>query len=144
MADLYDADTYTWAIRQADALRRRSANELDWDNIAEEIESVGKTEAKELESRLTVLLAHLLKWRRQSDRRSASWEVTIAEQRRKIRRHLEQNPGLKSRQSELFTEAYTSARAEAMLETGLPLATFPLEPEIDLVTALDDAYWPEP
>lgn len=143
MSDLYEADAYSWALRQADALRRRSTNEIDWDNVAEEIESLGRSEARELESRYTVLLAHLLKWLHQADQRGASWEITVGEQRRKIRRHLEQNPGLKSRQAELFAEAYASARAEAALETGLALATFAAENPFSIEQALDDAFWPE-
>ena len=77
MSDLYDKDTYTWALQQADALRRRSANEVDWENVAEEIESVGKTEARELENRYIVLLTHLLKWLYQPGMRSRSWEASI-------------------------------------------------------------------
>ena len=58
----YDTDLYQWTIEQADALRRRAVNELDYDNLAEEIEGVGRSERREIRSRLEILLIHLLKW----------------------------------------------------------------------------------
>ena len=54
----YDTDLYEWTKEQADALRRRAANELDWDNLAEEIESLGNSERREIRSRLKNLLVH--------------------------------------------------------------------------------------
>jgi hypothetical protein len=143
MSSLYDTDTYTWSMRQADALRRRSANEIDWENVAEEIESVGKTEARELYSRYAVLLAHLLKWREQPERRSASWEITIKLQRQLTDRHLAENPGLKPRRDELLGQAYIEARANAALETGLPLEAFPDTNPFTLAQAMDPEFWPD-
>lgn len=144
MSDLYDTDVYTWALQQADALRRRSANEIDWDNVAEEIESVGKSEARELASRMALLLAHLLKWRHQTDLRSKSWEATIRTQRRLIVQHLLENPGLKPRRDELFAKAYTEALGFAAQETGLGLDAFPETNPFTLAEAMDETYWPEP
>jgi hypothetical protein len=143
MSDLYEKDTYTWALQQADALRRRSANEIDWENVAEEIESVGRSEARELESRYTVLLAHLLKWRFQLDKRSGSWEATIKVQRRLIDKELRNNPGLKPRREELFADAYVAALGVAV-ETGLGLEAFPEASPFTIEQAMDDAFWPEP
>jgi hypothetical protein len=144
MTDLYDKDAYSWAMQQADALRRRSANEVDWDNVAEEIESVGKSEARELSSRMAVLLAHLLKWRFQADQRSRSWEATITTQRRLIVQHLLDNPGLKPRRDELLAKAYTEALGAAASETGLGFAAFPDTNPFTLAEAMDENFWPEP
>lgn len=144
MSDLYDTDTYTWAQQQADALRRRSANEIDWDNVAEEIESVGKSEARELESRYTVLLTHLLKWLYQPAGRSRSWEATIRAQRAAIDKHLGTNPGLKPKRDELFGAAYRIARLTASGETDLPFDAFPETNPFTLSQAMDEAFWPEP
>jgi len=130
-------------MRQADALRRRSANEIDWDNVAEEIESVGNSEANELESRYEILLAHLLKWQHQPTGRGASWQITINEQRRRIVRWLEKTPGLKSRRDKLFGEAYAGARAAAAIETGIDLAIFPDTNPFTLAQVMDDSFWPE-
>ena len=63
----YQSDLYEGTKEQAEALRRRASNELDWDNLAEEIESLGTSQRSEIRARLKVLLAHLLKWRCQPD-----------------------------------------------------------------------------
>ena len=144
MSDLYEADGYSWAMAQAEALRRRSANEIDWDNVAEEIESLGKSFANELRSRYVVLLSHLLKWLFQPERRSRSWEATIRTQRLQIADHVAENPGLKSRQADLFMKAYRVARSEASGETDLPIETFPEESPFTLEDAMDEGFWPEP
>lgn len=143
MTDLYERDTYSWAMQQADALRRRSANEVDWDNVAEEIESVGKSEARELESRYIVLLTHLLKWLYQPAGRSRSWEASIRVQRASLARVMETNPGLKPRRDELFGAAYRIARLEASGETELPLEAFPETNPFTLAEAMDEGSWPE-
>ena len=143
MTDLYERDTYTWAMQQADALRRRSANEVDWDNVAEEIESVGKSEARELESRYIVLLTHLLKWLFQPSERSRSWEATIKVQRRLIEKEHRNNPGLKPRREELFADAYVAALGAAASETGLGLEIFPETNPFTLAEAMDEGFWPE-
>jgi|CXWL01.1.fsa_nt_gi hypothetical protein len=144
MTDLYDKDAYTWAMQQADALRRRSANEVDWDNVAEEIESVGKSQSSELRSRYAVLLLHLLKWLFQPERRSRSWEASIRVQRHAIEDHLGENPGLKSRRDELFGRAYFEARLTAVGETDLPVESFPETNPFTLAEAMDEGFWPEP
>jgi Domain of unknown function DUF29 len=144
MTDLYDKDTYTWAMQQADALRRRSANEVDWDNVAEEVESLGKSQISELRSRYAVLLLHLLKWLFQPEKRSRSWETTIRVQRRAIAEHLDENPGLKSRRDEILGRAYFEARLSASGETDLALETFPETNPFTLADAMDENFWPEP
>jgi hypothetical protein len=143
MSDLYDTDGYTWAMRQAEALRKRSANEIDWDNVAEEIESLGKSFAKELRSRYIVLLTHLLKWLYQPEMRSRSWEASIRTQRREIAKHLDDNPGLQPRRAALFDSAYETARDQASGETDLPLETFPEANPFTLDQAMDPEFWPQ-
>jgi hypothetical protein len=140
---LYETDGYTWAMRQADALRRRAIDEIDWDNVAEEVESVGKTEARELESRLEVLLVHLLKWQFQPDKRTSSWKATIKEQRLRIARHLEQNPGLRAKRDEYLGAVYAVARLEAATQTGMTEAAFPDTNPFTFAQAMDEAFWPE-
>jgi hypothetical protein len=91
---LHDSDFYAWTLEQAALLRSGRIGEADLNAIAEEIESTGKTEKRELVSRLTVLLLHLLKWRHQSSHRGKSWRPTIANARDEIADHLEDNPSL--------------------------------------------------
>lgn len=125
MNDLYEDDYWSWTQAQARALKRRSGNELDWDRLAEELDALGATEERELKSRYAVLLAHLLKWTHQPEKRGRSWTNTIAVQRHAIADHLERNPGLKGLEQELFEKAYWQARREASSETDLPIETFP-------------------
>lgn len=139
----YDLDTYAWANEQADALRRRSANEIDWDNVAEEIESVGKSEKRELSSRLEVLVMHLLKWRHQPEGRGSSWELTIVNQRDAIAEHLAENPSLKPQLPEIVGRLYARARRTAAEETGLPLGDISPEPPFSIEELLAEAFWPE-
>ena len=139
----YALDFHAWAHEQADLARRRSANELDWDNVAEELESLGRQAAWDLYNRYIVLIAHLLKWRFQPERRSASWQATIEEQRRSLRKHLKENPSLKAVDLQEFGDAYGTARVRAAGETELDRATFPVEPFFTPEQARDDDFWPE-
>lgn len=103
---LYDRDFYAWANEQAGLLRAGRLSEVAIERIAEEIESIGKSEKRELVSCLSVLLVHLLKWQHQSVFRSTSWRLTIKEQRAKLEGHLGDNPSLKSMVPAMITTAY--------------------------------------
>ena len=121
----YHIDLSHWAEQQAALLRRRAAGELvndtdlDWQNIAEEIEAVGGNTRRELRNRLTRLLQHLLKWHYQPEHRSRSWRATIRTQRREIADLLADNPSLMTKLPELFEAAWPRARGDALEETGL-------------------------
>jgi hypothetical protein len=131
MSELYEEDIVLWSERQGELLRRRAAGELvneaevDWPHIAEEIESMGRAEQDQLISRLAVLLAHLLKWRFQPDRRGNSWRLSILEQRRRSQRIVSRNPGLRPRLDDILAEAFGDAVLIAARETELPEETFP-------------------
>lgn len=140
----YRADFHAWSREQADALQRRSANELDWENIAEEIDSLGRQQRSEVRNRLIVLLAHLLKWQLQPQRRGRSWRLTIFEQRDRIEHELDDSPSLEPLQEELFQRAYKSARLTAAKDTRLSLARFPVDPPFTLAQALDPDWLPGP
>lgn len=140
---LYERDFYTWAMRQAALLRERRFDELDVENVAEEIETLERSEARELRSSYRLLLMHLLKWRHQPKRRSRSWAGTIVRERQNAQLGLQENSGLKPLQVKLFAEAYLLARKEAEAETGLPLSTFPETCPYPLEQALDDDFWPD-
>jgi hypothetical protein len=124
-AKLYDADFVRWTEEQAAALRAGRLGALDLENLAEEIESLGKRDRRRLKSRLAVLVMHLLKWAYQIDRRSGSWESTIRTQRGEIRQLLDDSPSLRREVPGFIDERYDMARRNAAAETGLPLAAFP-------------------
>jgi Domain of unknown function DUF29 len=120
----YQQDVVAWANEQAALLRAGQFTELDLEQIAEEIVDVGRSEQRELENRLRVLLMHLLKWRHQPERRSNSWRLTIKVQRKDISRLLDRNPSLKTQFEQLLIDAFEIARLEAAAETGLPEQDF--------------------
>ena len=122
---LYDQDFFAWSRQQADLLRAGDLARADIEHIAEEIESLGRTEKRELINRLTVLLLHLLKWRYQPEKRGASWEASIRVQRNRLADHLEDNPSLAPLLPQARLSAYGDAALEAVADTGLPGATFP-------------------
>jgi hypothetical protein len=121
----YERDLYSWSQAQARLLREGNWDTVDRDNVAEEIESLRRTEFNRLESALRVLLLHVLKWDRQPKLRSRSWVFSIQAQRVEIDDVLADNPGLKPRIGEALTRAYRKARIEAAKETGLVLEEFP-------------------
>ena len=121
----YDADLYGWAAQQAGLLREGRLSEIDAPNIAEELDDVGNEQYDKLESALTVLLMHLLKWDHQPEKRSRSWENTIREQRRRIGRVLKKNPGLRPLRDEAVREGYLDARDRASTETDMDVDRFP-------------------
>ena len=120
----YELDFYKWATAQGDLLRAGKLDTADILNIAEEIESMGKSEKRELLSRLIILLSHLLTWDHQPSKRSKSWMFTIEEQRLQIENYLEDNPSLKQQLPEITDKAYRLARIRAAGETGLEKSAF--------------------
>jgi hypothetical protein len=121
----YDGDLYSWALEQARLVREGRLDLIDRDNVAEEIESLGREQFNKLESAFRILLLHMLKWDFQPERRSRSWALSVEEQRLVLDDVLNDNPGLKPRRSEAIARAYRKARLGAARETGLDLATFP-------------------
>ncbi|HTW52412.1 MAG TPA: DUF29 domain-containing protein [Stellaceae bacterium] len=121
----YDDDFFAWTQEQARLLRAGEHADLDAENLAEEIESVGNSNRREIRNRLTVLLVHLLKWRFQSRRRGASWSATILEQRLQINSIMEDSPSLRPFFAEVLPSSYKHARDIAARETRMQADTFP-------------------
>ncbi|MGI8839223.1 MAG: DUF29 domain-containing protein [Caulobacteraceae bacterium] len=121
MRTAYETDVVAWSREQAALLRAGRLSALDVEHIADEVEDVGKSEQRELASRLAVLLAHLLKWSHQPQRRGRSWEFTIREQRRALMLHLEAMPSLAAtlRDPRWLAAVWSDALAKAAEETGL-------------------------
>ena len=139
----YDTDFHAWANEQAALLRSGQLSAADIENIAEEIESLGKSERRELANRLTVLLKHLLKWAHQPKGRGPSWEATIKVQRNGLIRHMRDNPSLKPLLGPSIDEAHTDAVIEAAQETRLPDAMFPTTCPWSFEQISDPDFWPE-
>jgi hypothetical protein len=142
-SNLYDKDFYAWANKQASLLRSGKLAKADIENIAEEIESMGRSEKRELVNRLTVLLLHLLKWQFQPGLRGNSWRLSIEKQRYRLEDHLKDNPSLTSQLDQAMRGAYRLALIEAERETGLVRNTFPQQCPYSFEQATKADFWPE-
>ena len=142
-ATAYDNDVILWAEEQARYLREGRFSELDIEHLADEIEDVGRSEKRELASRVAVLLAHLLKWRLQPEKRSKSWRATIVLQRQRIEIALRETPSLKSilRDTMWQDDMWLDAKTQALNDAGLMQA-----PEVcpwSMEDVRDADFWPE-
>ena len=138
----YEKDFYAWAIYNARLLREGKLSEVDIENIAEEIESMGRSERRELINQLTVLLAHLLKWEFQPERKTHSWKYTIKEQRSRVEELLQDSPSLKKSLTENLNQAYENSISIAAGETGLTEKKFPKKCPYSLKEALNKDFFP--
>jgi hypothetical protein len=119
MNDLYDSDTVAWAAQQGALLRRVAAGEPlnvapDWSNIAEEIETLGRTQGRELASRIAVILEHLIKLQASPAMEPrAAWRATVRRERREIEGLLADAPSLRGRVAAVIAEKLVRARSDA-------------------------------
>ena len=143
--ELYNADFYAWCLATAALIREGKWYDIDREALAEEVESVGRSQKRELESRLHVLVMHLLKWRYQPEghQHGHSWRSTIRTQRRELRLLLRDNPSLRPQVPTVVIESYPDARAEALDETGWSDTALPHDCPWTVVQILDDGFWPE-
>jgi hypothetical protein len=121
----YETDLYGWSFDQAEFLRKRKFDMLDYENLIEEIESVGKSELNSLQSFLCICLLHMLKMKYQPEKHTRSWDLSIKNARHRVKRLMKKNPSFKSKIQEEVIEAYDSARLGAAWETGLEENIFP-------------------
>jgi Domain of unknown function DUF29 len=141
--DLYEADFYVWTQEQARLLRERRFDDLDLDNLVDEVEGVGRSDKRQIESRLEVLIAHLLKWKFQPGDRGNSWIATICEQRSRLSRIVADSPSLRDFQRQEVFNSYNAARLLAAKETGIAFGLFPEECPFTPEQVLDLEYFPE-
>jgi hypothetical protein len=139
----YEKDFYAWTIHNAQLLREGKLSEVDVENIALEIESMGKSEKRGLIHRVAVLLAHLLKWQLQSMRQSRSWQLTIKEQRFQLIELFKDSPSLKNESELKLKEAYAQALIIAERETGFEEKVFPKKCPFSLEQILNKDFFPK-
>jgi Domain of unknown function DUF29 len=139
----YDNDFFAWTEEQARLLREGELTDIDVENLAEEIESMGRSVRRELRNRLTVLIMHLLKWRHQPMFRSRSWSGTIREQRKQVLSLVAESPSLSSLLASELSEIYSAALAKAASETGLADSSFPAKCLFTPEQILSEDFLPE-
>jgi hypothetical protein len=138
----YDEDFYGWTIATAQLMREGKMNELDIENLIEEIESMGRSEKRQLVNRLSVLITHLLKWHYQPSLQGRSWHLTIEHQRRQLKKLFKGNPSLKNKSKEILKESYEDACIQAESETGLLRSVFPSNCPYTFEQCLDEEFYP--
>ena len=137
----HDHDFYAWTQEQVNLLKTGQLDQVDWQNIVEEIEDMGRSEKRQLESRLEILIIHLLKWQFQPSLRSRSWQLTIKEQRLRLEKLLEKNPSLQPHLTGAIEDVYPLATISAERETGL--SSFPETCPYKLTEILSPEFLPQ-
>lgn len=145
MSIAYTSDLYGWLNEQSSFLNKGLFELLDVKHLSEELEIMGSSELSELESRLELLVMHLLKWQFQPNRRGRSWQLTIKEQRTRIEKRLKRSPSLKSKlyAENFYEDIWELAVLSAARETGLDENTFPATPIWGLEKVLNPDFLPE-
>ena len=138
----YETDFHAWIENQAALLKLGKLASLDVPHLIEELESLSARERRELINRLAVLLAHLLKWQYQPERRCTSWRLTINEQRRQLALLLDDNPSLATRIAEFIVRSYQNATRAALDETGFLKSPFPVSCPYSMEEIMDECFWP--
>jgi len=140
---LYETDYLRWIETTVEKLRVQDYSNIDWENLIEEIEDMGRSERRSLKSNLIVVLTHLLKWQYQPQFRSGSWKGSIVEHRRRIREALKDSPSLKPYLEEVFAECYLDAVEQASAETELSVEIFPQLCPYTSAEVLDSNFLPD-
>ena len=143
VSSAHEQDFYAWGITNAKLLREGKLEGIDIEHVAEELESMGKTQQRVLISRLTVLLAHLMKWQLQPELRSRSWKNTIKIQRIDLQELLQDNPSLRPQTGEALNRAYRKAKLLAAGDTDMDETSFPETCPYSFEQAMEEAFWPE-
>jgi len=150
LSRVYEIDVRNWALEQARKAREEGAQALDLDHVAEEIESLGRSNERERDSHLTTLVMHLLKAEYQTERFTRSWAGTITRCRADLVRVVAQSPSLdpleggKVDRSALMEKIYKWARRGAAAETGLPASALPETCPYTFDQILDPDFLPGP
>jgi len=138
----YKQDFYAWLLKSAELIRQRRFSELDVEDVAEELEGMARSDKRQLINRFAVLLAHLLKWQHQPEKRAKSWERSIKEQRKRIHLLLQDSPSLRYEIEDKISDAYEIAILTAANETGIDELSLPESCEYSLEEILDQNFYP--
>jgi len=141
--NLHETDLYAWTRQQVQLLKSGQLSALDVSNLIDEVDDMGGSIRNQLESRLEVLLMHLLKWQYQPNYRGRSWQLTIKEQRRKIERLIRKNPSLQNTLDQTLADAYGDAILAAAKETGMAENIFPEQCPYSIQQIIYSDYLPD-
>jgi len=140
---LYATDYLKWIETTTAKLRDRDYDGIDWENLIEELDDMGRSERRSLKSNVIVILLHLLKWQFQPEYRTGSWEGSIIEHRGRVRDLLKDSPSLVPYLETILSECYGRAVEQAKAETRLPIATFPEFCPYAIDQIIEDRFLPK-
>lgn len=144
LQELYNTDFNSWIQQHIFLLKAGRLSEIDNMHLIEELEDMGKSDTRELKSRLTTLITHLLKWQFQPQQRSTSWKSSIIEQRIQLSFLLDDSPSLKRTIDDAVVKIYSKAREWAIEETGLKSTIFPKDCPYSIEQLFDKNFYPLP
>ena len=139
----YEEDFYGWISNSIMLLKQKRFGEMDIDHLIEELEDMGNNKKHALVSRLAQLIFHLLKWKYQPDFRGRSWEASIQEQRKRIKKLLIENPSLKNEIGNFIIDSYEDAILLAKKETPIDLKLFPPKCPYTFDEIMNDVFYPD-
>lgn len=138
----YEEDFVVWLDAQAEFLRAGRLELLDRENLIDELTSMANHHRRKVQSRIEVVLTHLLKCQFQPDHKTRSWQLTLLEQRHKIKGLIASSPSLRHVVTDKMEHCYQFARRMAATETGLPLTQFPQQSPYTAEQMLDEDFLP--
>ncbi|HEY9012937.1 MAG TPA: DUF29 domain-containing protein [Devosia sp.] len=140
----YEEDFALWSAEQAALIRAGKFDRVDLENAAEELESLGRSEEHQIDSRMEVLLQDLLKWHFQPEKRTNSWNASILEQRIRIGRIVKRSASLASYPAASLDGSFVVGKTNAMDDTKLPESAFPERCPYTVEQVLDITFFPDP
>ena len=144
--ELYERDYYAWIRKQIRAIRERRLEEVDWTNVAEEMDDLGKSEKRSVEPHIARIIEHLLKLSYTPERprrlNRRGWEITVREARRQLGRLFDESPSLRRKTREVFPHAYQGGRNAVLIATTLSEAVLPESSPWSLEQVLDEGFIP--
>jgi hypothetical protein len=143
--NLYNTDYNLWLEETVRKLQAKDLNSIDWENLIEEVASLGRSEKRRIESLLTRLFEHLLKlayWEAERNYNQNHWKKEVFNFRKQIDKELKASPSLKCHLKEVFEECYQEARILVSLASELPLDTLPSSPIGNAEQILDENWLP--
>ena len=138
----YQDDYHAWVTEQIALLQAGRFGDLDIPNLVDELKALASSKKHEIDSRLMVLLQHLLKWEFQPEQRTNSWRAGILEQRLRIGGLIAESPSLRRYPAGRMAKEYRIARLKAAGDTGLALSRFPAVCPYSTAEVLDEQFWP--
>lgn len=137
----YEEDYYLWTQTMVEKLKNQDYLSVDWDNLIEEIEDIGKSQKRAIESLLMRLTEHLLKlkyWEAQKERNKRHWESKVVNFRVLLRKRLQDSPSLKANLAEIYAEILPDSRRILS-----KLFDLPEQIELSLIQVLDEEWFPD-